>query len=266
MEGDTFKREVLGILQRHHPEWLVENDGDHWTISIDSKRISLENIQLYTRTLTIDQREKAILDFAETLQASADSPKVEDIPFDEARARVMPQIVAADYKNQLSGLLTRPFSPGLDVAYVLDEEKRYNLLRDPVLGAWKIDRAEIERIALLNLEKLTAGDELVAKSGPERGLYLAFEAEDSFSAARLLLPSFMARVRGALKAPSVFVGIPNRDFILAWTPNLSVRQRLADAVSRDVTIQPYPLTDDLFVSSDAGLRPASADEAQDQGR
>ncbi|MFB9951503.1 hypothetical protein ACFFP0_21855 [Rhizobium puerariae] len=37
-------------------------------------------------------------------------------------------------------------------------------------------------------------------------------------------------------------------------------------VIENVTPEPYPLTDDLFVSSAAGMRPASPEEARDHGR
>ncbi|MEB2844309.1 DUF1444 family protein [Rhizobiales bacterium RZME27] len=265
-DDERFKREVIEILKQRHPEWVIDAGGDARTISIGSKQISLDNVYIYTRDMPLAERQKAILDFIETVQASSDGPSAEDIPFAQARERLMPQIVPAEYKDQVSGLLTRPFFAGLDVAYVLDEEKRYSLVKDAVLAAWKVDREEIERIALANLETLATGQEITAKSSNDGGQYVTTDAGDAFSAARILLPSFMASVREAMKVKTVFVGIPNRDFMVAWTPDFAPRRRFATAIYEDARNQPYPLTDTLFVSDTSGIRLASAEERLDHGR
>ncbi|MBW6421063.1 DUF1444 family protein [Rhizobium sp. XQZ8] len=264
LEDDSFKQEVIEVLRRHHPEWVPEDNADPMLIAVGTKRISLDNNFLIVRDMTGGEREDAILDFLETTLDTSKKPEPEKTAYAEAKDRLMPQIVPAEFKNQLSGLMTRPFLSGLDVGYVLDEEKRYSLLRDPVLAAWHIHRQALETQAFANLEALAARQELVAKQGQEGALFAA--GDDSFAAARLLLPDFMARVRKVLNAPHIFVGIPNRDFILAWSPDFSRRKGFAKKIAEDLTTEPYPLTADLFVSSDAGIRLATAEEAYDHGR
>lgn len=76
----------------------------------------------------------------------------------------------------------------------------------------------------------------------------------------------MTRVREALKTPVVFAAIPNRDFLVTWTPDFSKRENFAGLVSRDLHEKPHPLTDALFVVSDQGVRLADAGELADHGR
>ena len=269
LEGDSFKQEVIEILRRHHPDWvrefLLKDNDDPMLIEIGDYRVSLDSIFLLVQPMTGNEREEAILDFLEAALADPQGPEPAETPYEEAKDRLRPQILPAEYKDQVPSLISRPFFSGLHVGYALDEEKRYALMLEPVLTAWHISQEKLEAQAISNLEALVAQQELVPKMG-EKGSYLFLAADDSFGAARLLLPDFMARVRMTLNAPMVFIGIPDRDFAIAWTPDFSGRQGFADKIQRDLASEPYPLTDELFASSDKGLRLMTLEEKRDHGR
>ena len=169
-----------------------------------------------------------------------------------------PQIVPADYVGQAPDLVHRPFLAGLMVAYAIDEKDRYKLLRQPDIDAWNIGQAEIETRAITNLETASADISVELGSNPEGGAFVAVSTSDGYDAARLLLPQFMRRVRRAMKASLVFAGIPNRDFLVAWTPDLASRKAFATKIAQDFRDRPHPLTDALFASSDIGVRLADA--------
>lgn len=57
-----------------------------------------------------------------------------------------------------------------------------------------------------------------------------------------------------------------RDLLIAWTPDFSERHAFAAKIRRDWESEPYPLTDELFVSSQMGISLMSDEELKDHGR
>ncbi|MCJ2132523.1 hypothetical protein MKK69_00295, partial [Methylobacterium sp. J-026] len=117
----------------------------------------------------------------------------------------------------------------------------------------------VDEIAVANLE--TASDQIEIQPPKHKGTggYFTLQTYDGFDAVRLLLPRCMARVRQALRSSMLFAGIPNRDFLVVWTPDFSRRSAFATLIARDITLQPQPLTRALFVVSDIGTRLANSD-------
>jgi len=259
--GAAFRQAVLALLDHRHPEWHATPGNDTMTITIGHNVISLDNIYLHVREMPQARRDNEIVSLIENM-VNADSG---DTSLAEARPRLRPQVVPIEYREAGYDLVFRPFLANLIVAYAIDDEKAFQLLRQPMLDSWKIGRDEIETIAIENLETISSAIALKAEDG-DSGSYLAVDTSDGYDAVRLLLPQFMNRLRATLKAPAVFVGIPNREFLVAWTPDFSKRRGFAAQVARDARARPHPLTDALFVASKTGLRLASSSELRDHGR
>jgi uncharacterized protein YtpQ (UPF0354 family) len=235
-------------------------------IAVGKMEISLNNLFLIVRNMLNDEREKAVVDFFESIVPSTPhDASTANLPYSTTKMRVLPQIVPTEFKETAPDLLYRPFFSGLGIAYTLDSDGTYELLQQPILAAWGVKQEALEAQAIANLEALCKSQASEPKRRKE-GAFLTIAAEDSYSAARLLLPQFMRTLRDALDAPRIFVGIPNRDFFVAWTPDFSRRQAFAAKIRSDVENEPYPLTDDLFVSSETGINLMSADELRDHGR
>jgi len=264
-DGAAFRQAVLALLDRRHPEWHATPGSDVTTIMVGHKVISLANIYLHVRNMPPAHRDDQIVSLIEN-SVNANS-RASEMPLAEARSRLRLQIVPAEYQRQ-PDLVFRPFNPPLTdviVAYALDDDKVYELLRQPTLDAWKVGRDEVEAVAIENLEAISSKVAL-KRQDVDDGSYIIVSTSDGYDAVRLLLPQFMKRLRAALKVSAVFVGIPSRDFMVAWTPNFAKRRGFAAQVARDVMSHPHPLTDALFVASESGVRLANSSELRDHGR
>lgn len=267
LQEGGFKQQVVALLARHHPEWTIVPEADPATITIAKTHISLTNIYLRVRGWPLAEQEKEIVSFVEnSMHATRAGAAADDVAYSAAEGRLRVQIVPDEYKRAAQDLVCRPFFAGLSVAYALDDAKSYQLLRQPTLNAWNMAQENIEPRAIANLEALSASLPLQAKRGSRQGAYVIVSTSDGYDAARLLLPSFMARLRAALQVPRVLAGIPNRDFLVAWTPDFSGRQGFAAKIREDSVNRNHPLTDALFASTEAGVALATPDEMRDHGR
>lgn len=61
------------------------------------------------------------------------------------------QIAPDDYLGQARDLVHREFLAGLMIAYAIDENDRYELVRQPVIDSWHVEQPEIETRAIANL-------------------------------------------------------------------------------------------------------------------
>jgi uncharacterized protein YtpQ (UPF0354 family) len=262
---DTFKQTVIALLNRRYPEWQVDPGTNPQTIKIGSSEIYLDNIYRHVRDLPSAQRDDEIVAFMERAltEREASTDKSE---FASASNLIRPQIVPADYLEQAGDLVHRAFLAGLLVAYALDDKERYELIRQSNIDSWHVGQTDIEARAIANLESVSAGISLSPRSNPDGGAFIAVSTTDGYDAARLLLPQFMRHIREALNATLIFAGIPNRDFLVAWTPDFAPRRAFATKVAQDFQSRPHPLTDALFASTDTGVRLAGAAAMRDHGR
>ena len=262
---DTFKQTVIALLNRRHPEWQVDPGTNPQTIKIGSSEIYLDNIYRHVRDLPSAQRDDEIVAFMERAltEREASTDKSE---FASASNLIRPQIVPADYLEQAGDLVHRAFLAGLLVAYAVDDKERYELIRQSNIDSWHVGQTDIEARAIANLESVSAGISLSPRSNPDGGAFIAVSTTDGYDAARLLLPQLMWHMRDALNATLIFAGIPNRDFLVAWTPDFAPRRAFATKVAQDFQSRPHPLTDALFASTDTGVRLAGAAAMRDHGR
>jgi len=245
----------------------VAPEADPAKIAIASTHISLNNIYLRVQGMPWDRREQEIVSFVEnSMQATRPGAAAHNLSYPAAQERLRPQIVPDEYKAAARDLVCRPLFAGLSLAYAIDDEKAYQLLRQPTLDGWHVTQDEIETRAIANLETLSASIPLEAKRGLNQHGYIIVDTHDGYDAVRLLLPDFMARLRATLDVPRVFVGIPNRDFLVAWTPDFVGRKGFALKLREDVLIRDHPLTDALFTSSGSGVALATAEEMRDHAR
>ena len=262
---DTFKETVVALLHRRHPDWQIEAGANPQTIKIGTAEIYLDNIYRHVRDLPAAQRDDEIVAFMEPALAGRET-STETSEFAAASKLLRPQIVPADYLQQASDLVHRDFLAGLIVAYAIDDKERYELVRQSSIDSWQVGPAEIEVRAITNLETVSAGISLNSRSNPDGGAFLTVSTTDGYDAARLLLPEFMRRVRQGLNATLIFAGIPNRDFLVARTPDFAPRRAFATKITQDFQNRPHPLTDALFASTDTGVRLADAAAMRDHGR
>ena len=168
LDEDTFRQTVIALLGHRHPDWHVVPGAHPQTIVIGNAEIYLDNIYRHVRKLPPAQRDDEIVTLIEKGLARRETSN-EDPGFAAASDRVRPQIVPADYLQEVGGLVHRQFLAGLVVAYAIDEKERYKLLQQPLIDSWHIGQPEIETRAIANLEAVSAGTPLSPRSNAEGG-------------------------------------------------------------------------------------------------
>jgi hypothetical protein len=256
----AFQAEVLDILHRKYPAMNAVAAQEVGVVEIDEGSIGLKNLHAMAGSLPARKRQAAIVDFLEKLVAMAPSRRAQPPPWTEVKEFVYPRFVPTDLVQLTPSLLHRPFSPGVAVGYVVDHGSSVSFIDGEEAEAWGVAEQSVDETAIANLEALSAPVPIEVRR-PKRGagLFAYCQTMDSYDAARLLLPRFRCRLLAALGGLA-FVGIPNRDFLVAWSPDLGLFETLAARVGQDFREQPYAITDTIFRADRQGVRPATAVE------
>lgn len=265
LRSGTFRAEVAALLGVWRPDLVPIMADDPTTIVIDTPaseiRIFLGNLHANVRALTGDARRDAILDF---LINAVSAAGLAEPAWPAAKGRLWIQIVSVQYGLQIPTLVSRPFTPRVQVAYALVSDDTYKLVTQDMLKRWNVTADAVHDAAIAGLEAASEALPFDVRHAAE-GAQATVAVGDGFDAARLLLPRFMARLRAAL-GDTVIVGIPIRDFLVAWTPDFVARAQFTVLIDRDS--QPgahsHALTNELFVAAAQGVRPATAAETAAQ--
>jgi hypothetical protein len=254
----AFRDQVLDIMRRKFPDEAARPGPDDGSISLESSTLNLDNIYATAQRLSGADREAAIVEFlGSTLQASRNESK--SIPWADAKGNLRVRLVPENYLPVEAEALSRPFAPGVIVAYAIDEGRVVRFASRSDRERWKVDLDTIHETAVANLDALSATVELELAEARGGGRFAFVDTLDGYDAARLALPRFRARLLDALGAP-MFVGIPNRDFLVAWSAKTALFGKFVARVVEDFSQEPYPITDTIFRVDRQGIRPATAIE------
>jgi uncharacterized protein YtpQ (UPF0354 family) len=155
-------------------------------------------------------------------------------------------------------MLLRAFATGALNAYVLDHGRQVEYVQRDMLQPWSVDSQRVHDTAIANLEALSEDVQIELRKVRGGGLFTVIDTDDSYDAARLVLPSVREGLLDALGTP-IFVGIPNRDFLVAWSADAPFAV-FAKRVAKDFAEQPYPITDVIFRADREGVRPTMAED------
>ena len=173
------------------------------------------------------------------------------LPWDKAKSLLRPQLVPAEYLKKVHGPHT-PLCDGVVEAYVIDSDASYQIVTNEDLARWKVSPKAIEEAAVANLEASSSGMKLSSQDGEDPFIIVALG--DGYDAARILLPGFRRYAAQRLGEPFL-AGIPNRDFLIAWSlggsPEFQGRTRRA--IVEDFSSQPYPLTQGVLKVTATGI-------------
>jgi hypothetical protein len=255
----AFRTEVLDILNRKHPT-LNAVPAEYGVIETDTWSIGLYNIYAAVGSLPAQERYAAIGAFLEQMVPIERSVQGRSLSWTEAKELVRPRLVPTDLAQVTPDLLHRPFSPGVIVGYVVDHGARMSFINRSEAEEWDVTASSVDETAVANLEALSVPVAVETfEPAHGAGLFTYIHTSDSYDAARLLLPEFRVRLLTAL-GDTAFVGIPNRDFLVAWSPDCGPFAKLVARVGHDFREEPYAITDTIFVIDRSSVRPATAAE------
>lgn len=249
----AFQAEVLAILRERYPDRHAEPAPEEDVILLGKMRLGIGNLAVYASDPDPAKRRKTIVAWLDQIVDPAhETPKdawVDVLP------KLRPKLMPADYLRELPSLVHRPFSEELRLAYGVDEGNRDRYVAASHLEGWGATSDTLHERAISNLEAMSQ-DVVLQKKTPRsgRGAYVTVNVGDAYDATRIVLPGFRTRLLATL-GPKARVGIPNRDFLVAWSQDFGSETRFIERVEEDAHVQAYPLTKQIFVIEESGLRP-----------
>ena len=271
LSDGRFRAEVAAVLRGMRPGAEILPDPDPKQILFGGSTIALTNLYPQVARLVGNARRRMIEAHLATALKAVDAPPSSEEPSLAAvRAQLRVQLLPHEILRQVPDLATRTFSETLVVAYVIDGTDRMRYLTRPMLAGWGVDTAAIrnaiEAPALANLAEASKDVPFALAVADGTPIFVMTTADDNYDAARLMLPSYLDRIRNALKADGITVAIPTRDLLMAWPADSQARAALAAEVRDRLRKGPYGRSDELFHADAAGLRPLTTAERAEHGR
>jgi uncharacterized protein YtpQ (UPF0354 family) len=174
--------------------------------------------------------------------------------YDDLADRIYPMLKPLDLlvavrERKLPMLAYREFLADLLVAYVIDEERSFAYINEEHLDRWSVSVQDLHERSIANLRRRTLDqvDYTTVGEGDQR-LFI-FNSGDGYDATRLLLADVLAGWARQMPG-SLVIGIPNRDFLIAFSDaNPEILRAVARQVQADAVQREYGLTDQLFTLS-----------------
>jgi uncharacterized protein YtpQ (UPF0354 family) len=198
-------------------------------------------VQTFARTLLGIQPDRSASDYAEL--AGRVYPILKPIlMLAEVRERNLPMLA---YREFLADLM---------IAYVIDEERSFAYINEDHLERWNISVQDLHDQALANLRRRTDEQVKYTTVGEGEQRLFIFNSGDGYDATRLLLADVLAA--WAREVPGhLVIGIPNRDFLIAFSDaNSEILRGVAAQVQSDAAQREYGLTEQLFTLADGVVK------------
>lgn len=247
MDVHQFQDFALEIVQKEFTDQKFRKGDDAETLFSETQQFGLTNLY---RKYELDEasiRNEIIDSFRQFLTSKqADST----FTWGQAKAKLRPRIVQKEYLNIQPKLAYIPLTSSLIVTYVLDLGTMNRYVTTDDTAGWKKKQKEIHEVSLQNLESISKG---LAIQAMENGI-LVIATDDSYDAARVLLPRLQTKMRERLGV-DFRIGLPNRDFLICWSKKLDGEnvRKLKNQIADDFARMPYPLTEKTLVLNGSGL-------------
>jgi hypothetical protein len=161
-----------------------------------------------------EEREKITDRFIQGLKEMLDEA-TSHLVWETARASLMPQLVNPKVAS-VAGSVVFPYWHELEVRLVLVSRSRQVEVTADHLKTWAISAEEARQVALFNLARRSDEVRLIEHQEAEANTLYVYESRDGFDAARILLEEDWAAIADKHE-DRVFIAIPSRDFLIAFT-------------------------------------------------
>jgi uncharacterized protein YtpQ (UPF0354 family) len=148
-------------------------------------------------------------------------------------------------ERKLPMLAYREFLGDLMITYVVDEERSVAYINEEHLDRWEVSAQDIHERSLANLRRRTEQIKYTTVGAGDQQLFI-FNSGDGYDASRLLLSEVLAEWARVLPG-NLVIGIPNRDFLIAFSDaNPDILRAVAAQVQSDAAQRVYGLPHQLF--------------------
>jgi len=258
LEAEAFAERVEQMLDAMPDIAVLERAGMEIKLRVhDSEmRLNLENF--YNAYLLDPSKLEAIHQtMIRTMQGF--NPDRSARSFDELREQIYPMLkpaalVTEVQERNLPMLVFRAFLANLVIAYVIDEPDSVAFINEEHLDHWGIGEHVLYEQALQNLRKRTLDTTDYTTVGTGAQQLFIFSSQDGYDATRILLPELLDKWCAQLPG-SMVIGIPNRDFLIAFSDADRVTLiNIAQQVRIDSVKRSYSLTAQLFTLANGEIR------------
>ncbi|MFO0681336.1 MAG: hypothetical protein U0234_04755 [Sandaracinus sp.] len=175
-----------------------------------------------------------------------------DVPFAEARARVLPRLVGPRFEPEVAA---QRVAGELRVAWVLAYEGRARFVTPRDLARWGCSIETLASCALSNLAERSAKARFARIETPEGPIVMA-RTGDGHDSARLLLPGLPGTLAPELELPCL-VAVPHRDALFACADRPPLARALAARVAEDCARAPHGISAQIYrLGADGSIAPA----------
>lgn len=252
LSRQQFVRKVLQIAHTKFPLEKITLAEHPFALCINGHTASLENLYRLAQLQPRELGRQAQRWVVELLRA-ADAPDVA-ANLEQCSDRVLPMILP-DTGALGNGAFTRPFVPGLTVAYAIDNDRTIAYVSAKRFESWGISPEELHELALNNLSnRSTEINAHAAQDDDGRVSLMLFQTMDGYDASRLLLPTLFKRLREYLGSPFA-AAIPNRDILLCFRDDEPTVNRLRPQVAADYKRMPHQISPRLLLVTLDGIAP-----------
>lgn len=251
-EPEAFSEHVAAMLQRMCPERRIVLGGV-FEMHINGRHLGLDNLFRMVRG-NPDRGVEIVEQFLDHLMQGEATADI-SMPFDIARARIMPRIQPSAVFDHLDreAVVYQPFVNDTVLMYVIDLPHLTVSITVEQLMQWDISLDEIDVLARSNLRDYSPHLEVKIRESDTGGRAATFTQRDGYDASRLLLGNLYARLAPEL-GPDFFVATPARDSFLAISHDpTSFADHMLGRIVLDFKRLPYPITDRYFIVTRDGV-------------
>lgn len=136
---------------------------------------------------------------------------------------------------------------------VVDRPTMMDYVQRPNLNEWGVSEETAWNTAFKNLLQHPNSERVQPVPDSDgNNIALIYNTTDGYDATRIILPPVRTFLCGMLRVDRCLVGIPNRDFLIAFIYRKDVIEFVRAQIRKDFRTQDHPLTDLLFVIDKEG--------------
>ncbi len=251
---EEFRDRVLEILAREYPQVIGTPSGE-WGVDLRSvegavlSSLGLEN--LYRVCLLSSEVTGALIrEHLDQVLTLPEGGAPQSQPLDDVAERLLPMLKSDQWVQEVGQQLELArvdFAPGLVLCFAVDEPKRLAYVTQEMLAEWDMPMERLQQIAQDNLARKSIDLPLTVLDGEDdRPLAVIINTQDGYDAARLAIPSIRENLAEQL-GDEYLVGLPNRDFLIAFTNrDPEMQTRIIRQVRHDYQRMHHPLSETIY--------------------
>lgn len=261
MDSAAFNERVLAIAAQEFPGMQLQKTEDPLIFAVkDGSKLSLANVyKLIKQETDVGSEDEEIRRFFKSISELKETQESSiRVSWNDVKSKLRPQIFRSSLlKQKKQSMVSRPltFSKKLMEGFVIDSKNSFSYVTPRHLASWKVDIDAVSKCAYENLDKASQDLKIEpneANGKDARGKYVTISVPDGYAAARILLPEVRKRLQRDL-GDHCFVAIPNRDFLIGWSPDFTHKEKFIAQVRKDFESRHHPLTPQIYEMEDNNI-------------